>query len=70
MRMAKNILEIRQKNRTIKTNIDEMMMNRMKVETNFEKIQIVRKIMKLYTSSQKTMKLLCAELVLEEGEIE
>ena len=70
MRMAKNILEIRQKNRTIKTNIDEMMMNRMKVETNLEKIQIVRKIMKLYTSSQKTMKLLCAELVLEEGEIE
>lgn len=70
MRMAKNILEIRQKNRTIKTNIDEMMMNRMKVETNLVKIQIVRKIMKLYTSSQKTMKLLCAELVLEEGEIE
>lgn len=70
MRMAKNILEIRQKNRTIKTNIDEMMMNRMKVETNLERIKIVRKIMKLYTSSQKTMKLLCAELVLEEGEIE
>ena len=70
MRMAKNILEIRQKNRTIKTNIDKMMMNRMKVETNLVKIQIVRKIMKLYTSSQKTMKLLCAELVLEEGEIE